>query len=863
MKRALSGFMLLLGLSLPLSSYAGYDLTPEDIKAREELKKSIQIPGFWYKLGACVLATPTFVSRWVPASLNRRVDHISACSIQTLVSDPDIRRWLRDQVYSYENKIFAKYDEKFGVYSKIPEQAIEEEKLMALLEEAKEEREFWEKGVSGCNYDGSEAHLADLGRYFEKALAADDLNQKLLEGRPQVHRLAKVAFQYFNTSNPLHGTLFPLAVKSMRELGEMLASLVGGQYAIVNSGSREAIRIGIRAIKEQMIQTNPAGRPVVVAIDDESGSIRIATRSLGLKRIPSSPESFLNSDSLSDTFGPKESMIVVLSLRRSNYRFFLSILKKVRNEKLRFHLHYSNQAVRDLLIDEPILQNTVMNADSISLETEGLIYSGVTATIFADPNQRYSALESHVDWMGGIYPGINTAGSIAGVDYILAYVLLLSSGKGHLKEMAQEPAHFQEPDWRIHPSKIGRELVERFQGKLPDSSVEEFLQSYRATKRLSDTEWRQELEEALVDLSLSLFHAPSDHFTGRITSGGTESIRVALQVHIENFQKRYPGVMPRVLMAPSAHIAFDRHLADLGVQIVRVRTRALSHEMDVDHLKELLSQRHPIAAIVASAPSYPFGVADPIQKVAQIALEYGVPLHVDGCLGGYVRIDFENGEWMGVASWSADLHKYGVTQKGLSFVGFRNIILLDLELPVETICRQRSALTLEVGIACMLGIGETKYRLRAEKIARLGKDLTQKLKEEPWVEVVGEQQNSVIPDWVVAFRMKEPFRGSTYQLGAMMSALGWRLSQVGDYVLHIALTNAHTYDPEKFLDKFTSDLQYVFELIEKHPNMKTGASVGVYGMVAGLPQIQCGKETQTTLLKILMRLYAENISSQK
>jgi glutamate/tyrosine decarboxylase-like PLP-dependent enzyme len=39
---------------------------------------------------------------------------------------------------------------------------------------------------------------------------------------------------------------------------------------------------------------------------------------------------------------------------------------------------------------------------------------------------------------------------------------------------------------------------------------------------------------------------------------------------------------------------------------------------------------------VGSAPGYPHGVIDDIEELSKIALQHGVGLHVDGCLGGFL-----------------------------------------------------------------------------------------------------------------------------------------------------------------------------------------------------------------------------------
>src|SRR6185312_4455303 len=85
-------------------------------------------------------------------------------------------------------------------------------------------------------------------------------------------------------------------------------------------------------------------------------------------------------------------------------------------------------------------------------------------------------------------------------------------------------------------------------------------------------------------------------------------------------------------------------------------------------------------AIVGSAGNYGYGTIDPIAELGALALERGVGLHVDGCLGGYLlpfgeelgypipAFDFRV---PGVTTISADTHKYGYGLKGTSTLLFR------------------------------------------------------------------------------------------------------------------------------------------------------------------------------------------------
>lgn len=70
--------------------------------------------------------------------------------------------------------------------------------------------------------------------------------------------------------------------------------------------------------------------------------------------------------------------------------------------------------------------------------------------------------------------------------------------------------------------------------------------------------------------------------------------------------------------------------------------------------------------LLASAPGFPHGVIDPVEKIAQLGLKYGIPVHVDACLGGFVIAFMEEAGYSlppfdfrvkGVTSISADTHK--------------------------------------------------------------------------------------------------------------------------------------------------------------------------------------------------------------
>lgn len=186
------------------------------------------------------------------------------------------------------------------------------------------------------------------------------------------------------------------------------------------------------------------------------------------------------------------------------------------------------------------------------------------------------------------------------------------------------------------------------------------------------------MEEDIVRMCSSLFSAPIDA-TGSFTSGGTESIFLVIK-SARDYHRAKHGSNSRlnIVIPITAHPAFDKAAKYLDVDVVRVPVAA-------DFRCDILSLRDSInectALIAASAPCYPFGVFDPIWDVSQIALDKGVWFHVDACLGGFLAPFARAEGWPtpefdfsipGVASLSADLHKFGFSARGASVILYRS-----------------------------------------------------------------------------------------------------------------------------------------------------------------------------------------------
>ncbi len=179
------------------------------------------------------------------------------------------------------------------------------------------------------------------------------------------------------------------------------------------------------------------------------------------------------------------------------------------------------------------------------------------------------------------------------------------------------------------------------------------------------------MEEVVTDVG-ALVHLPAGG-GGSTTSGGTESILMAMLVHRERARAR--GVeRPTIVAGVSAHPAYAKAAHLLGMELVQVPLDQ-AWRTDVTAARELIDDR--TAVVVASAFSYPHGVMDPVADLAALAAEAGAGCHVDACIGGFVlpfleRLGRPVPPWdfrvPGVTSMSADVHKYGYVPKGASVV---------------------------------------------------------------------------------------------------------------------------------------------------------------------------------------------------
>src|SRR5262245_11675801 len=183
----------------------------------------------------------------------------------------------------------------------------------------------------------------------------------------------------------------------------------------------------------------------------------------------------------------------------------------------------------------------------------------------------------------------------------------------------------------------------------------------------------REMQRDVVAIAADLFHGGND-VGGAMTSGGTESIFMAVKTARDKALAERGVTSGKLVIPRTAHPAFVKAAHLLDIDYVHVPTRE-DLRTYADDMAPLLDADTVLA--VGAAPSYPFGMIDPIEDMAALAASKDIPFHVDACLGGFMlpwveRLGYSVPPWdfrvPGVTSISADLHKYGYATKGASVV---------------------------------------------------------------------------------------------------------------------------------------------------------------------------------------------------
>ena len=184
-------------------------------------------------------------------------------------------------------------------------------------------------------------------------------------------------------------------------------------------------------------------------------------------------------------------------------------------------------------------------------------------------------------------------------------------------------AHLLALQARDLPSHGGRTLAYVYDSGLADADAigRTALTMFADSNALDPTAFPSLLamENDLVGMAGALLNAPPG-FAGSVTSGGTESVLLAV-LAARDGAGASPGGSSMVLPT-TAHAAFHKAAHYFGVEALFVDADPQTFRADPQAMAAAV--RDDTVLVVGSAPSYAHGVLDPITELGALAADRGI-----------------------------------------------------------------------------------------------------------------------------------------------------------------------------------------------------------------------------------------------
>ena len=344
------------------------------------------------------------------------------------------------------------------------------------------------------------------------------------------------------------------------------------------------------------------------------------------------------------------------------------------------------------------------------------------------------------------------------------------------------------------------------------------------------------IQSDVVDMVSQWLHAPEGS-AGFMTTGGTESLLMAVLAARERGRLERGIVSPEMVLPTSAHAAFEKAAHYFGVRSRRVPVDG-RWKADVEAMAATLTD--DTVLIVGSAPQYPQGVIDPIVDIAALAAQRDINCHVDACMGGvtlpYLRrlghdvppFDFAV---PGVTSMSVDLHKFGYAAKGASVIIHRTKKLRSYQTFVTEnwlgglygssgVLGTKSGGSMAAAWAVMQYLGDEGYLRLAAAARRATIELARAIDTIDALAIRAEPEATL-----VAFGGRDE-DVDVFALADALWRRGWYLDRQGPPpTLHCTVNAVH----DGIIDDFVIDLRAA--LTDVVADASTTPAVGAYGTV--------------------------------
>ncbi|KYQ88631.1 sphingosine-1-phosphate lyase [Tieghemostelium lacteum] len=376
------------------------------------------------------------------------------------------------------------------------------------------------------------------------------------------------------------------------------------------------------------------------------------------------------------------------------------------------------------------------------------------------------------------------------------------------------------------------------------------------------------MEVEVVQMSINMLNGDSN-CCGTLTTGGTESLLMALKAYRDMAKDLHNITEPEVVLSITAHPAIEK-----GAKYFGIKLRYVSLLADQDYKVNLSEFKSKINSntilLIASAPQYPHGVMDPISDIAALAKKFKKPLHIDACIGGFFlpfleklgypveKFDFRVPE---VTSISADIHKYGYATKGSSVLLFSKESIRKYQFTSYTgwpgglfvspsMLGTRSGGNIAAAWASLVSMGEQGLSGYVSKIMKTALSIQKSIKEElsQDIRLIGSPVMSIISCVSVNSSLNIHCVSDV-----MQSRYGWRLErQHKPNSIHMTLSISHIGIEHKFISNLKECVQEVLENPQKYANQGSAA------MYNGIQNIPITKIADEFLLEFLSKTYTQN-----
>ncbi|MFX0058358.1 MAG: pyridoxal phosphate-dependent decarboxylase family protein [Candidatus Hodarchaeota archaeon] len=370
----------------------------------------------------------------------------------------------------------------------------------------------------------------------------------------------------------------------------------------------------------------------------------------------------------------------------------------------------------------------------------------------------------------------------------------------------------------------------------------------------------QKFESEVVSMTIDLLGGDRKA-CGSMTSGGTESILLAVKTYRDWARDNFPEIKePEMILPSSTHPCFEKAAKYFDVKLIYVPVDNKSYKADVKAMKDKLSENTIL--IVGSAPEFPRGVVDPITELGALAQECGIGMHVDACLGGYMlpfvrKLGYDIPDFdfsvPGVTSISADTHKYGYGPKGTSTILYRNDNLLKYQYSATidwsggiyaTPAMQgtRPGGPVAAAWAGLKALGETGYLKLAKIVMDATKELIDRIEQIPELYILGKPDMSLFSFSSDKFHM--------YNLADTMEKRGWHLDRLQfPPAIHMTIYPHQS----RVVEPFLKDLNECVEEVIKNPERKAEGQSTLYEMLASVTDRKSVKDFILDSLKSMYK----------